>query len=927
MQRLALREGWTTFLLISIVVFTATWSTQKANWADGLGILTGITIVGLLTGLVLSQITRIPSWLAHILALAIGTVVVFYQMTNFLSDNIGGREAKLHYLWSRWTQWYTTISHGQRAEDLYLFILMMGALLFILSYSSVWFVMRSHWIWLSLLLPGVILFMNLGYSLQVPTAFVVIYLFASILLMMRFSFSRKEEGWRLSGTPYPDSIVWRGLWTASYVSFAVIIFGWALPLSTQNDSLHSAWERVNGPWVQVESTFNDWFGALRGPNKFASVGGFASFGDSFTVGGPLRLSNQPVVVVQGSSAPYLAAHRYDLFDGTGWSSDISSTYQSSSIGSSSTPLISVPADQKIPMPESTTKDTNTEKYTVKIVSPRGAVVYSPGQLQSVTQPTQVQVAWHFYNDQKIDLASANEGNTPPLLWPLVKALKSATFGPATPNTGPPTIGTPSSAATPSSTPTAGTNATPTATEVAGTTNGATPQAVAGTPVSGTPEATSTPDTSKPSSVLTLPSGKQVTVNTDDLALIQQTQANLRNHDGISTAIEVGDDAQPTILTFTGQLPVYSDIEAVFAQNGVGAGDSYDITSVVSTATDNDLRQAGTAYPVEITSRYLQLPAVTDRVRNLANQLAAGKNNPYDIAANIETYLRTNLKYNENVGTPPKGEDAVDWFLFDTKQGYCTFYASSMIEMLRVLNIPSRLAVGFYPAAYDSGSNGYLYRDLNAHAWVEVYFPQYGWVPFEPTAARAEINRQPVAATTNASPDVTSSEPGITAAEAREQAFLDENGPVGGGSAGVVRQDSSIGYFGWAVRGMIVVLLALLGVFAYFWLRGLRGLTPTTQLFTKAQRGATWGGVPVRASMTPYERANMIAERVPGSRQHVRYLADLYVRERYGGAGPDAQELSRARHAWLRLRSLMLKFLVVGRWRSSARRRAEPLDDE
>src|SRR6185312_5400119 len=348
MHRFALREGWTSFFLIVIIVFTATWSTQAANWADGLGILTAITIVGLLTGLILSQIERIPPLLSHLTALAIGTVVVLFEMTNFLSDNIGGREAKLHYLWSRWVQWYTTISHGERAEDLYLFVLMMGALLFLLSYSSVWFILRSHWIWLSLLLPGVILFMNLGYSLKVPSVLVVVYLFAAIMLMMRFSFSRKEESWRRLGIPYPDSIVWRGLWTASYMSFAVIIFGWALPLSTQSQSVHGAWESVNGPWVHVESTFNDWFGALRGPNKVASVGGFASFGDSFQVGGPLRLSDQPVVLVKGNDAPYLAAHRYDLFDGTGWSSDISSTYQSSSNGGNSSPLISVPSDQKIP---------------------------------------------------------------------------------------------------------------------------------------------------------------------------------------------------------------------------------------------------------------------------------------------------------------------------------------------------------------------------------------------------------------------------------------------------------------------------------------------------------------------------------------------------------------------------------------------------
>jgi transglutaminase-like putative cysteine protease len=422
-------------------------------------------------------------------------------------------------------------------------------------------------------------------------------------------------------------------------------------------------------------------------------------------------------------------------------------------------------------------------------------------------------------------------------------------------------------------------------------------------------------------------GQIVSVDPGDQALIQQTQSDLNRENSISTSFTVSSDYKAKTLTFSGQLPVYSDIEAEFAQNGVGAGDSYDITSVVSDATAKDLRTAGTNYPVEITNRYLQLPAVTDRVHDLAEQLAAGKNNPYDIASTIETYLRTNLKYNENVGTPPKGEDAVDWFLFESKQGYCTFYASAMIEMLRVLNIPSRLDVGFYPAPFDSASNGFLYRDLNAHAWVEVYFPQYGWVPFEPTAARAEINRQTPAAAATTGTNPANSGAGPTAAQLREQDFLDENSPVGGGPVGPISTNHSIGIFGWAVRAMIVVLLGLLGFMTYLWLRGLRGLSPTSQLFTKAQRGASWGGVAVRSSMTPYERAAVIADQVPGSRLHVRYLADLYVRERYGGTEPDPQELSRARHAWLRLRSMMLKYLLVGRWRASARRAVEPIEDE
>ncbi len=883
MQRFAIREGWTSFFLVALVVFTATWSTQAADWTDGLGILTTVTIVGLLTGLILSQIDRIPSFLGHVIALLIGFVVVMYEMTNFLSDNIGGRQAKLHYLWGRWAQWYTAISHGQHAEDLYLFVLMMAALIFILSYTSVWFIFRSRWIWLSLLLPGVMLFMNLGYSQHVPTGLVIVFLIGAIMLMMRFNFSRKIEEWRHSGTPFPDSLVWRGLWTASYTSLAVIIIGWAMPVSTQNQSIHGAWESINGPWVHVEDTFNSWFGSLRGPGVSGGISGFASFGDSFEVGGPLHLSDQPVALVEGGSSPYLAAHRYDVFDGRGWSSDITSTYQSNSGTGGSSPLIPVPANGNIPIPSSTTAGTSNQKFTVKILSPRGAVIYSPGELQSVTEPTQIQVAWHTYTNQALDVTQATEQNTPPLLWPLVKELQQAQFS-APP---PPVVATPSPSAE-------------------------------GTP-SATPENTPTPaatPTVNPNLTVQIGPGTTVSVDPADWATINSERNDLSSR-SIQTQFTLDSNFKVTTLTFTGQLPVYSDVEAVFAQNGVGSGDTYDINSVVSNATAEQLRSAGTEYPVEITSRYLQLPQVTDRTKQLADQLAAGKNNPYDVAANIELYLRQNLKYNENVGVPPKGEDAVDWFLFESKQGYCTFYASAMIEMLRVLNIPSRIAVGFYPAQYDDASAGYLYRDLNAHAWVEVYFPQYGWVPFEPTAARAAIARDPAAASTSSNSGGGPANTG-DAQSLRDEQFFDQNDPIGGSGGVVASAHAPTTTFDWVVRGMIVVLLAIIAFVSYLWLRGTRGLTPATQFFTKAQRSASWGGVPVSSAMTPYEYAQLIGDRVPGSRQHARYLADVYVRERYGGQPPDSQDVGHARKAWLRLRGLMIRYILIGRWKRSGR---------
>ncbi|TMB43628.1 MAG: transglutaminase domain-containing protein [Chloroflexi bacterium] len=76
--------------------------------------------------------------------------------------------------------------------------------------------------------------------------------------------------------------------------------------------------------------------------------------------------------------------------------------------------------------------------------------------------------------------------------------------------------------------------------------------------------------------------------------------------------------------------------------------------------------------------------------------------------------------------------AMDWFLFQSHKGYCEFFATAMGDMLRSLGIPARLVNGFGPGVFDSQSQSYVVRGQDAHTWVEVYFPAYGWIPFEPT---------------------------------------------------------------------------------------------------------------------------------------------------------------------------------------------------
>jgi len=161
----------------------------------------------------------------------------------------------------------------------------------------------------------------------------------------------------------------------------------------------------------------------------------------------------------------------------------------------------------------------------------------------------------------------------------------------------------------------------------------------------------------------------------------------------------------------------------------------------STATIAQLRETGTDYPQWVTDRYLMVPStVTTRTLELADQIGALHDNPYDIAAAVTAYMRTRIRYRETIPSPPRDQEPLDWFLFDQREGFCNYYASAEIILLRSQGIPARLAVGFAQGERQSGSGTYLVRQHDAHTWPEVYFAGIGWVEFEPTASQRPIYR-------------------------------------------------------------------------------------------------------------------------------------------------------------------------------------------
>ena len=128
-----------------------------------------------------------------------------------------------------------------------------------------------------------------------------------------------------------------------------------------------------------------------------------------------------------------------------------------------------------------------------------------------------------------------------------------------------------------------------------------------------------------------------------------------------------------------------------------------------------------------------------RAWGLSRELKAEADTPYEYVAAVERYLDTGFSYSER---PPPESGTLDGFLFDSKIGFCQQYSGAEALLLRMAGIPARVATGFTTGAFDEKEKEYVVRDLDAHSWVEAWFPGIGWVTRDPTPAAAPARSQP-----------------------------------------------------------------------------------------------------------------------------------------------------------------------------------------
>jgi transglutaminase-like putative cysteine protease len=379
-----------------------------------------------------------------------------------------------------------------------------------------------------------------------------------------------------------------------------------------------------------------------------------------------------------------------------------------------------------------------------------------------------------------------------------------------------------------------------------------------------------------------------------------------------------------------QLPDGSvDVLRLMADRFLHDGDTYQARASVSVPTASELRRASAIYPAWVQENYLNVPEeITERTRDLAIEIASNLENPYDKAVAVTHWLRENLEYSRETIPPPIDAEYLDWLLFEYKVGFCNWYASAEIILLRILGIPSRLAVGYARGEYDAVERTFEVRGGDAHAWPEVFFPEYGWVEFEPTGNQSELIRPEEVLPSEANSPLDSSpdsqlDPGNLDTEV-DPGFLDDSGLGGLGFIRDINTASLISGIVFLLAGIVFFLLlwmyidpvtrmtTMIGIATGLERIGFRApkiflpiktstITPAGIIYSRWSMWLAKLGLQIGVDQTPSERALSFETAYPEASSFGWKIAKTYEGERFGGF---AVEPSDIRAVWGDIRPLL-----------------------
>ncbi|HTK10073.1 MAG TPA: transglutaminase-like domain-containing protein [Ktedonobacteraceae bacterium] len=730
---LSLAEGWFSLFLVATVCFSTVLCVQAANWVEHLDALTFITTVGLAYGIVAAKQQLFPKWSMHLIALCLGLLLALWQTSSAFFGN------DIPLFLTAMQRWIAVVNSGGATDDDSIFLFFIITLSFMLSYASIWFVYRTRNPWLMILANAMVILINLNNAQDKNILYLIVFLLASLLLLLRFNLYESVVRWRRQGLRFSDDLSWDFMQTGALISVGLLIFSWILPGSYVDPVVSRIWNTNGSPLVVVQNTWNRMFSVSN--NSIPANHG--SFQKDLVLGGNPHLTNDVVMIVQSDDgSQYLGSLAYDTYTGRGWT------------------------------------NAGTVDDTLKVPTDFS---YSSGALD--THPVK----------QKISVVNAPQGS-----YPFV-------FG---------------------------------ASEIA-----------------------------------------QVNIPTKWLS--SSTTGALVAWVGQDARIATGNTSY-TVISDVSSADIATLRSVPMPRNAPDYPDSSGYNGV-------EIIAPPTAYNPLILRTNIALPKdMNPRIAKLAQSITANAPTMYDKVVALETYLRQHYTYSLDVQLPA-GREGVSWFLFDSKKGYCNYFASAMAVMARSLGIPARVEVGYTNGSLDARNHQRIVRGVDAHAWTQVYFAGYGWINFEPSATFPTFTRplpnQYSKSITSTPADLTGSLAKQLPAQLRDkdpESAFDTSANATAARNQQWQREMSVG-----LGGIIVLLIVAAIAFGVWWRRLFRGYSESMRIFGKIYLLANWAGIGGQTSQTPYEYIKGLFVVAPGDEKSLERLSDIYVRERW--ADPQSLE--------------------------------------
>lgn len=860
-------------ILLLVALSTAN-SIYIAGWVADMPDLRITAAAALIVGAI-GRVRRIPWPLGLLIGVLVGAVIILIQVLQL--ESLSGQPVfwdRFTDIYYRFEDWFRQAFSAGLTTDNLPFVVFTDAFVWLAAFIGGFAMARWRNPWPALILLGALLAVNVSYlSDRQWNLSYGFFLTGAMLLLMRSALLRRLDRWRAEGTPYPDWLSFSFVGVTMLAVILLLSLSYGLPRPDESQALRDAWSTISEPFRGLNDDFRRLFSGIDS-RRGAPVHSF----DNFKVlQGDIDPGDGIVLRAAASEPGLLRGASYDNFTGRGWTQSPVNVSTIDELNAISGELPDGVDEGQAVLPQSSYLERRPVAAQISVERSPG-VLFSFGAPVLANKDTRAEVLAPTEFTVNFDQESAQryaDTDLAPVLAAISERLAS-----------------------------------------------------------------------------------EQELSLSDVAAYIPPRYNLR---------EVLSDAEtetPSGVRLSVE-PEENDVLALRpTEERLRAGYTYQVTGTVSGASEVALRSAGAEYPIWVRERFLSLPDSLDagdmrRLLTLLEQVAALYNierfsetaaalgwNPYDIASAIEAYLSTAPAVDANgriitdddgnprpiypltteIELPPANVDVVSWFLFENLDddglpigAYYDYHASAMALLLRIAGVPARIATGYVlnENNFDDRTQNFIVRGHDAYTWVEVWFPEFGWVDFDPTPGTsvdetlaaiagggARIAAQRL---TQPSIDLRPGSDTTLGADFNLDELLTLLATVEQAELDAAQQPLSR----WVWLGPTIALSIIVGfvlLAALSWRLSLQGLGHVERAWTGASRLARWSGIQAAESVTPLEHAERI-DAALGSEQVAERLARSYGAVRYSRPDAETPPPEQIEPDWRALRGRLLRRLL------------------